>query len=373
MASSNQFQNLSATFQQKLQEMRHSPSAISALASLGLHGLIFLALPLLSYTAVQPEEPEIRRPVEVVELTPDEQKRLPDFSSLPPIELPSITPPPKLGSDLFSQSDLPKPSGSSVSPSFPSNDSLLTPLPIFIPPPAPITDIPTFTIPITPLPRSTAPKPAPAPSPAPQTSQSASPSPTPSPDAAPSPAPTVAVEPPPAGAESPQPQATESPQPRTQEQIQQDLVARQQELRELYTYNPSGTRQGDAQSSFAAWFYEDLKKTGDDFDRRKEEKVTLDYPKIACPLKQSRFAVVGLMVDPENKIVGEPKILQSSGYRLFNQAALDAVKDMAFENTTGDDKTAKVEQLHLVTVNFEYSEDVCPPGLAPAASTAPAG
>lgn len=366
MASSNQFQNLSATFQQKLQEMRHSPSAISALASLGLHGLLFLALPLFTFTQVRPEEPEIRRPVEVVELTPDEQKRLPDFSTLPPIELPSVTNPPNLGSDLFSQADLPKPSGSSITPTLPSNDSLLAPLPIFIPPPAPITNIPTFTIPLTPPPpRLTTPRP----SVAPPTNQSPSPSPTASPEASPSPSPTVAVEPSPDA--SPQPtESTASPLPRTQEQIQQDLVARQQELRALYTYNPAGTRQGDAQTSFATWFYEDLQKTGEDFDRRKEEKVTVDYPKMACPLQQSRFAVVGVMIDGENKIVGEPKILQSSGYGLFNQEALNAVQEMAFENTTGDNKTAKVEQLHLVTVNFEYSETICPPGLAPAA---PAG
>lgn len=366
MASSNQFQNLSATLQQKLLEMRHSPSAISALASLGLHGLIFLALPLMSYTGVGPDEPEIRRPVEVVELTPDEQKRLPDFSTLPPIELPSVTNPPNLGSDLFSQADLPKPPSSSITPTLPSNDSLLAPLPIFIPPPAPITEIPTFTIPLTPpLPRPTTPRT----SPVPQTTQSPSPNPTASPGASPSPAPTVAVEPAPNASSQPD-ESPAPPSPRTEEQLQQDLIARQQELRALYTYNPSGTRQGDAQASFATWFYEDLKKTGEDFDRRKEEKVTLDYPKMACPLKQSRFAVVGVIVDGENKIVGDPKIIQSSGYGLFNQTALNAVQEMAFENTTGDEKTAKVEQLHLVTVNFEYSEDVCPPGLD---SAAPAG
>lgn len=371
MASSNQIQNLSATFQQKLQEMRHSPSAISAIASLGLHGLILLALPLLSYTGIQPGEPEIRRPVEVVELTPDEQKRLPDFSDSSPIELPPITTLPK-PDGLFSQSDLPQPSTSSISPSFPSSDSLLAPLPVFIPPPAPIVDLPTFTIPIAPSTRPAPPRPAaPTPVPSPQADQSPQPSPTvspsASPEASPSPSPTVAVEPGPD--QSAQTEPTEQP-PRTQEQIQQDLVARQQELRELYTYNPSGTRQGDAQSTFASWFYEDLQKTGDDFDQRKEEKVTLEYPKIACPLKQTRFAVVGLMINPDNQIVGDPKIVQSSGYRLFNQEAVNAVKEMAFENTTGDENTAKVDQLHLVTVNFEYSEDICPPGLAPAA---PAG
>jgi TonB family protein len=151
---------------------------------------------------------------------------------------------------------------------------------------------------------------------------------------------------------------------RTQEQIRQDLVARQQELRELYTYNPSGTSEGDANVAFTDWFYKQLGKDGSAFDKLKQEEVTLDYPRQACPLKQSRRAVVGVVVDAENKIVGEPKVLQSSGYRLFNEEALKAAQSYEFKNSTGE------EQTYLLGVKFEYSEDVCPPGLAP---IAPAG
>lgn len=350
MASSNQFQDLPATLGRRLQELKKNPSAISAIASLGLHGLLFILLPLLPYASIKATEPEIKESVAVLELTPEEQKRLPDFPATPSIELPPIAEPPKTNSsDLFSLSDIPKASAPSTS------DSLLTPpLPIFIPP-APPVQIPSFSIPIPTTPIRPAPQAAP--SPAPQSSQS--PTPSPSASAEPTPVPSVAVEP---GPESPQAEANAepSPAPRTQEQIRQDLVARQQELRELYTYNPAGTSVGAAQTTFADWFYEKLGKTGEDFDNRKQVEVAAEYPKLACPLKQTRTAVVGAMVDADNKIVGEPKIVQSSGYQLFNQEALNAIQSYEFDNSIG------AEQLFLVTFKFNYNEEICPRGLTPA-------
>lgn len=354
MGSSNQFQNQTAIFGKKLQELWHNPSAVSALASLGLHGLLFLALPFLPYAAMKATEPEIQRSVDMVELSPEEQKRLPEFTTLAPIELPPIKDPPKTdNSGLFSLNTPPKaPSNSSSS----FSDSFLAPpptLPIFIPPLPPPSQIPSFTIQIPKTPPRTIPS---QPAPTPQATQT----PDPSPSAAPSEtAPSVAVEP---GPESPQPDAAAaqpSPTARTEEQIRQDLVARQQELRELYTYNPSGTSEGDANVAFTDWFYQQLGKDGEAFDKVKQEEVTVDYPRQACPLKQSRRAVVGVVIDAENKIVGEPKVLQSSGYRLFNQEALKVIESYEFNNSTGG------EQTYLLGVKFEYSEDVCPPGLTP--------
>lgn len=358
MGSSNQFQNQTAFFGKKLQELWHNPSAVSALASLGLHGILFLALPFLPYAAMKATEPEIQRSVDMVELTPDEQKRLPEFTTLAPIELPPIQNPPKTdNSGLFSLNTPPKPPSSSSSP---FSDSLLAPpptLPIFIPPLPPPSQIPSFTIQIPKTPT----RPPSQSSPTPEATKTPDPNPSASP---PETAPSVAVE---SGPVSPQPDAAaEQPSPtvRTQEQIRQDLVARQQELRELYTYNPSGTSEGDANVAFTDWFYKQLGKDGSAFDKLEQEEVTLDYPRQACPLKQSRRAVVGVVVDAENKIVGEPKVLQSSGYRLFNEEALKAVQSYEFKNSTGE------EQTYLLGVKFEYSEDVCPPGLAP---IAPAG
>lgn len=361
MASSKQFGNLSSTLKQRMQDIWRNPSAVSAIASLGFHGLLFIGLPLLPYAAITAREPEIQKPVEMVELTPEEQQRLPDFSTLPPIELPQITNPPQPDdSDLFSFSTLPKPPTNSLSP---SPDSLFTPppLPIFIPP-APPAPLPSFSIQIPTAPAPAAPSsPAPAP-------EATAPQRSPLPSVEPEEIPDVAVE---TGPESPQPEqsdqtetevaASPSPTARTQDQILQDLVAEQQALREPYTYNPSGTSVEEASVSFFDWFSQAMGRV---FEQGKDrlpnpQEVTSEYPKLACPLKQSRNAVVGVAVDADNQIVSEPKILQSSGYRLFNQEALKLAETYAFENSSGD------KQVYLLRVNFEYSEDVCPPGLGP--------
>ncbi|NJO81190.1 MAG: hypothetical protein HC827_23625, partial [Cyanobacteria bacterium RM1_2_2] len=188
----------------------------------------------------------------------------------------------------------------------------------------------------------------------------------PSPSVAAKPAeeiPNVEVEPAP---ESPQPSetpevaASPSPPPRSQEQIQQDLLARQQELRELYTYNASGTSVEDANTSFLEWFNQTMgREYAANDSKPNQQEVTSEYPRLACPLKQSRTAVVGVAVDADNEMVSEPQILQSSGYRLFNQEALKVAESYDFENTSGD------QQLYLLRVKFEHNEEVCPPGFAP--------
>jgi outer membrane biosynthesis protein TonB len=356
MAASNQFREFSAILGQRLQDWRRTPSAVAALASLGLHGLVLAALPFLANVGMSADEPEIRRPVPVVELTPEEQNRLPDFTLNPPLELPPISQAPT-ANDLLGTPAIPNLPSSQPSQS--SSSLLAPPVPLFIPPPLPITEIPSFSIPFPTLPsRPTRPA-APAPVPEPTQSPTASPSPSPSPEGVTesSPSSTVAVEP---GPETPAEGAAEpSPTARTEEQIRQDLVARQQELRALYTYNGAGTTVEDANVAFADWFYQNLGKQDQDYDKLQQAKMTLSYPRVACPLKQTRSAVVGVIVDAENNIVAEPKVIQSSGYALFNQEALKAVETYTFENTTGG------EQPYLVTVTFEYSEEVCPAGLAP--------
>mgnify|MGYP002654509695 CR=1 FL=1 len=95
------------------------------------------------------------------------------------------------------------------------------------------------------------------------------------------------------------------------------------------------------------------------------EELTADYPKLACPLKPERRdqvprAVVGVVINSDSKIVGDPKLLQSSGYALFNQEALQLAKSHAFKNDSGNNR------VYLLAVNFKYSDEVCPAGLSPA-------
>ncbi|MBW4468692.1 MAG: hypothetical protein KME07_24975 [Pegethrix bostrychoides GSE-TBD4-15B] len=369
MANPNSFRNLANNLvsQGQLQALWRNPSAIAAIASLLAHGLLFAALPLLPRQEVRAKEADIKDPVSITELTPAEQSRLPDMVTLPPVELPPISSAPKNGS-LFTLPSLSQPNTrTSITPS----DSLLAPpppLPIFIPPILPPTQFPSFsTIQIPPA------QPAPVRPVQPQASDSPAAMPSPSLSPAAPVSPSAAADSPPASpsAEDLNPDqvaAQPEPQPspaRTEADIQQDLIARQQELRELYTFRPEGTSVEAANSSFLSWYGEAMGKDyGEGEAEPTQEEVTADYLKVGCPLKKTQRAVVGVVVDAESQIVGDPRLLKSSGYGLFNQEALQVAKAHEFKNESGGN------QVYLLGVNFKYSEEVCPPGFSP---IAPAG
>jgi hypothetical protein len=366
---------LSSLFGSPQQGMWRDPGTLAALASLGVHGLLFVVLPLLPDTAIQATEPEIKRPVEVVELTPEEQKRLPDMATQPPVELPPLTTLPKDNSPLFTI-----PSAKPPTSSFSSPDSLLAPPPpssFFFPSLPPITQIPQIrTIPLAPAQPPA--RPASPQATAPQTPSSPTQSPSPSPSAG-----SPIASPPESTAESPQsppesplpsvaidpaatPEGEPPASPRTEADINRDLLARNQELRELYTYNPSGTSTDDANISVLNWYSKAMGKDYAEGEQLERKETVSEYPKVACPLKQTRGAVVGVVVDGENQLVGDPAVVQSSGYNLFNRQAIEVAKTFNFENATGN------SQAYLLKVTFEYSEEVCPPGLSPL-NQAPAG
>ncbi|MBD2021565.1 hypothetical protein H6F43_15400, partial [Leptolyngbya sp. FACHB-36] len=158
------------------------PTALAAIASLGVHGLLAVTLPLLP--SDQPEE-DAQRTVGVVQLTPAEQQRVPEAST------PSSALPNSPRSSLPPQSSL----------------SPLRPLPPLVPLPAPDTSLynipipPPLNLPLPPpilnipfpdfsaLPQP--PKPSPQPPPKPSNSPSpAAPTATPSPGGSPSSPPT---------------------------------------------------------------------------------------------------------------------------------------------------------------------------------------
>lgn len=112
-----------------------SSSGLAALASLGIHGLLFALLPFVSLDSPAEQLPEN---VPVVALTPEEQSRLPQ--GIPPINQATI---PSTG---ITQGDLPPlPSSGQVFQS--DNLPPLPPTPSFLPPPPPI-NTPTYQYPI---------------------------------------------------------------------------------------------------------------------------------------------------------------------------------------------------------------------------------
>ncbi|NJL38228.1 MAG: hypothetical protein HC899_16920 [Leptolyngbyaceae cyanobacterium SM1_4_3] len=53
-------------------------------------------------------------------------------------------------------------------------------------------------------------------------------------------------------------------------------------------------------------------------------------------------------------MVDEPKLIQSSGFQLFNQKALEAIAAYEFENESD------IDQVYLVTVKFDHTTESCP-------------
>ncbi|MBF2074310.1 MAG: energy transducer TonB [Synechococcales cyanobacterium C42_A2020_086] len=353
MVSSKQIRDLSSSWGQKVQEILKNPSAVAAIASLGAHGLLFLALPLLPSAGLKATEPEIKQSVAMVELTPEEQQRLPDFSTLPPLDLPPLNEPARPpAADLFSLSPLPQPPSAQLPPP----GSLFTPppLPLFIPsiPPPPRTQ--TFQIPLAPAP-TLAPSPQATPEETPAAEEQTSPQPnetevvaTPeAPEATPSP--------------SPQPEALQQTR---EEQLQarvNEIRSRREQLNQIAP-DESGMTESAMHDNFRDWWQTAANWVSQDQDINELnlEKVTLIegvYPEAACILRQSTNAVVAVLVDSEGRVVSEngyaPKLIRGSGYRIFNQEAIEQAQTHTFEPTNKN-------EARFVQVNFIFSEEACP-------------
>ncbi|MBD2099079.1 energy transducer TonB [Trichocoleus sp. FACHB-591] len=381
-----------------LPEVLRQPSGIAAIASVGVHGLLWVVLPVLPLSS-KTTESEAQRPVKLVELTPAEQGRLPSFAtpqlSLPPLpkttnlfpSLPSLQSSNSLPSSSSSPYNLPlfapPPSGFSFSPS--------------VPLPAPL-GLPTTQIPIPDAPAPRISEPAQSSRPtiafqdqpgldaiqqnsqalqsqnlpqlpqleasAPETinfpptdlspSEPVTPQPQPpsnSPEQTTPPATTQALPPETEQAAAPNtPPSAPGPRP---DKIPAEAIARlreaQQRQQELYAYDATGTSNEEASGTLSDWTEETSQSTGKDFKRL---ELKPSYPTAACPRKLNGQATFGVVVDADGKIVGELARIQSAGYRLLNQKAEEAVRAYEFEGT-GE------SQPYLVSLPFNYSSDTC--------------
>lgn len=336
------------------------PIAIAAIASVGFHGLLWFALPHLKLNASPPREPDIQRKVGLIQLTPQEQSRLPQFNDVVPpataLPLPSggLVPPP----NSFSFSPLPPPSTGA----FPPPSSFFIPLPETLPPRVNIEPTRRSPLPT----RSTERQPQPAqPSPPPSdtlrrmqengrfsdvlrggTTQ-AQLQPSPSPTSTPS-------------GQNQNNGATPSDRPTTSAA---DLTAERERIAALLAPTSEGAQDGnDAGVAYLQWFREVLGRSETDADQSfVEESIALRYPREVCALRQPAAVRYGVLVDKDGKISGDPKLLQSAGRGIFNERALEAVRNYAFNNRTGTD------QIYVVNVTFEYNNTVCPAVVPPTA------
>lgn len=129
---------------QALPEAWRSTNGLAVLGSLGIHVLLLVALPFVS---LDPQEVDLQSSIGVVELSPEEQSRIPqvaaDPSVIPPTntaQQPAPTPSQGFQSEILPPLPapspfLPPPPGTTPMYQMPSSDSLPPPAPVPLPPP----------------------------------------------------------------------------------------------------------------------------------------------------------------------------------------------------------------------------------------------
>lgn len=339
----------------------------AVVGSLGVHVLFWIVAPFLPESDRRSES-EIQRPVELVELSPAEKERLPDFLA-EDVPLPEVAP----------SASLPTPQNTPLTqgPSRPQvRFSPILP-PFFVPPPP--SEFPTYRPSFRPRTRTTIVQPSAQPSvsvatPSPSVAPSPSPSPSPSRAATPSPSPT----------ESPSPNGTEGqgttetpptrpetggrprynrPNNAARPTSPQLVAARQAQAEqpELFAFNPSGTTADEIGQADVNWLNEVNELLDGDLDPilfNEEEyprvEITAPYPEEACIQRLEGTAMVGLVVGADGTPLegSEPRILRSSGYGFLNERAKDLAQNYAFEQS--ENPTA-----YRIFVSFAPDQEVC--------------
>lgn len=340
-----------------LQKLMQNPSAVSAIASLGVHAILLTALPLFG-SGLSDREPEIKTSVGLVELTAEEQNRLPDIADALP-ELPPIAQQP-----LPNQFQLPaNPGGFSLNPlpfppapsGFNSFSDSSAPTVVFVPQPS-------FDFP--PQPRRSVPPKPPAIQPSDPPENSADPR---RPDNQ------AGQQPSTTDNQAFDPQPT---QPANRPSLNDEIRARRDQLaaqtanqQDQLVADSSGVGDAAVSGNLGTWSAAAVKWLEGNEQKFKEinfknpTQITADYPEAACPLQVNRSVLVGVLVDAEGKVTtqaeNQPQVLGGSGYRIFNRKAIEDAIAHSFE-ATGE------KEAYLMQLNYEYSKEACPAG-----STAP--
>jgi TonB family protein len=324
------------------------PTNLAIAASALIHGaFLYFGFPYIN--SELPEEndnPDLTRNVPIIELTPEEQTRLPNLEQqLPDIPIVDRAP------DLSSMQGLPPlpplppaiAPGSSLQPVFTPFSSDLPSIPL--PPPPPPMPFPSSqSINLPPLPP---------------------PSKLPISKNLPAPPPPLNSEIKPSFPNSPQTFSPQVPTDNTQpvapiqptqiepnrEQIiakrQQNLLASIDRLGRNLQKDERNTSPEEGNKNYLNWLA-----------KIKAAKPTITnlngtYPKDACLRQIEGSASYGVLIDTQGKVV-ESELIRSSGYPVLNKQALRDINASTYINQTGQ------LQPFQVNVNFKHDDRVCP-------------
>ena len=355
------------------------PSWLAGIISVGIHGGLFVASPTfsgLNFRAMaEPENlPEEQRKVPVIELTPAEQQRLPDFSqsfysfeSFGSLEPADPLNPLALGENIAS-SEVEK----DASPPLTSGLSTYN-LPIHSPPLQSWLPPPTISLPPpATTPSVTAEVPEDEVNPAETESEEGSDLSEPGQEEASGvPAETTTTEEPSADdlATLPgNPTTEDSPPP---ENLEEFLARARDEGEELspeehpqaFTYNEIGTTEEEFNERFEAWFLDNKATTGGQQIALFEPiQLPISYEPQYCLQEVPHDGVIGALVNSEGTLLETPELLKSTGYLFLDFEAIESLKAQDFSSV----KRLSAFQFQVVV---DYDPETCVPGLETGAST----
>lgn len=341
-------------------DMMKRPAAIAIAASLGIHGVLGISFPLLSGSSPK----ERQTPVKLVDLTPDEQSKLPPQSPtsgiiLPPLNgpvLPSATNP-AAGSFFKFQPNTPQTPFFNASPASGTSGAAQPNNSLFSSSVSPTIISPDYFLNgfspsnesgNTPLP------PGPSPSPTPSPSPSGSPSPTPSPTESPSPGPVP----------TPSPTATPVASP-----AELELAAKNQQARRLagvkiaqqlsLAQRDGGTSSSieDLDSRYSTWQANLLAASQGRITPENLPTGTTPYPEPIPPIECQNDACEGksvifvVAIDPEGQMLGDPGVIRTTGDKALDQAATQVFLNTLLPNLQ---KPPAKKRLTLYSVSVDF-------------------
>jgi len=133
--------------------------------------------------------------------------------------------------------------------------------------------------------------------------------------------------------------------------LEQQLAQRQQQ----FGYDATGTSAEDATQQLEKWIAANPPENqGSEPSSApwRELELVPPYPFTACAGKLSGQAVIAVITDAEGAIVGNVELIQSSGYKVLNQAAQEAVYAYGFEATGQPER-------YLISLRFDYQKADC--------------
>lgn len=309
---------LSQLTPQRVLKVLRQPSAIAVLASIAVHGLLAVILPLLPMNSEEPKKP---RPVKVVALTPAERSRLPSsFGS---------------GSGLKSTNPLPL----DLPPSFQ------------IPPPTPLYSFPPAV--------------PPDPYPVEQTRQVPDLDRTQPPETRPS-DPTR----PPNGNDGDgdsdlkkKLEAEGKRQAEERKKLEEEKKKLEEERKQQsYLFNPANTTYDDKKYEDFANALLTLSKGKMEKDVAKPQFKTLPYPEEACRYipkdkQEKKIVATTAIIQSDGKLAEDPKILTSSGYKPLDDLAFSYVIDKVKNPDSDEFKPSKNGNYRGILVMVEFDPE----------------